>query len=243
MVGRFKSNKLKYYVIILLQAFDLTDDNYDDYVGGKKYVIVKFYTKWCHFCRMLSPEYDKLVDKFNSSRKDIIIGRLEAGANDIISNKYGINQFPIVALFKPGSKKIFSVFQGIRQSDHMADWINQNCPKIDIKEDINDNKINNSNNNESLQINTDLFNKSQLTDKKEFIKQQFFEVKNKLDEIEKKIKRNTKKNSNEKRRRKIRFSFDFSFNNIFVTIITLSIIFAFYKTGRKLLINAGQHND
>ena len=219
----------------------MTDDNYDDYVGGKKYVIVKFYTKWCNFCRMLSPEYDKLVDKFNSSRKDIIIGRLEAGSNDIISNKYGINQFPIVALFKPGSKKIFSVFQGIRQSEHLADWINQNCPKIEIKED--DNKIK-TNNNEALQINIDFIkNKSQLTDKKEFIKQQFFEVKNKLDEIEKKIKRNKIKNSNEKRYRKIRFSFDFSFNNIFVTIITLSIIFAFYKTGRKLLINAGQHND
>ena len=223
----------------------MTDDNYDDYVGGKKYVIVKFYTKWCNFCRMLSPEYDKLVDKFNSSRKDIIIGRLEAGSNDIISNKYGINQFPIVAMFKPGSKKIFSVFQGIRQSDHMADWINQNCPKIEIKEDNNDIRKNNSNNNELLQINIDFINnKSQLTDKKEFIKQQFFEVKNKLDEIEKKIKKNNKiKNNNEKRHRKIRFSFDFSFNNIFVTIITLSIIFAFYKTGRKLLINAGQHKD
>ena len=221
----------------------MTDENYDDYVGGKKYVIVKFYTKWCNFCRMLSPEYDKLVDKFNSSRKDIIIGRLEAGSNDIISNKYGINQFPIVAMFKPGSKKIFSVFQGIRQSDHMADWINQNCPKIEIKED-NNIKINNSNNNEALQISIDFINdKSQLTDKKEYIKQQFFEVKNKLDEIEKKIKRNKIKNSDEKRYRKIRFSFDFSFNNIFVTIITLSIIFAFYKTGRKLLINAGQHNE
>ena len=147
-------------------------------------------------------------------------------------------------MFKPGSKKIFSVFQGIRQSDHMADWINQNCPKIEIKEDQNNIKINNSNNNETLQINFDFINnKSQLTDKKEYIKQQFFEVKNKLDEIEKKIKRNKIKNSDEKRYRKIRFSFDFSFNNIFVTIITLSIIFAFYKTGRKLLINAGQHND
>lgn len=177
----------------------MTDENYDDYVGGKKYVIVKFYTKWCNFCRLLSPEYDKLVDKFNSSRKDIIIGRLEAGSNDIISNKYGINQFPIVAMFKPGSKKIFSVFQGIRQSDHMADWINQNCPKIEIKEDNNNIKINNSNNNETLQINVDFIsNKSQLTDKKEFIKQQFFEVKNKLDEIEKKIKRNKIKNNKEK---------------------------------------------
>lgn len=45
----------------------------------------------------------------------------------------------------------------------MADWINQNCPKIEIKEDNNNIKINNSNNNETLQINVDFIsNKSQL---------------------------------------------------------------------------------
>ena len=84
---------------------------------------------------MLSPEYDKLVDIFNNTRKDIIIGRLEADSNDITSTKYGINQFPIVALFAPGSKRIAAVYQGMRQSEHMANWINQACPKIEIKEE------------------------------------------------------------------------------------------------------------
>ena len=197
------------------------------------------------YCRMLSPEYDKLLDIFNSTtRKDIIIGRLEAGANDITANKYGINQFPIVALFKPGSKKIFSVFQGIRQSDHMANWINQNCPKIDIKEEEDNKKIKNTNNNESLHIDIDLINnKTQLTDKKDFIKQQFFELKKKLDEIEKEIEKNKLKNDNKRKNKRIRISFDFSFINVFLTVITVLIIFAFYKTGRKLLINAGQHKD
>ena len=175
-----------------------------------------------------------------------MIARLEAGANDITSNKYGINQFPIVALFQPGSKKIYTIYQGMREGEHMAKWIEQLCPKIDIKEE--DEKINNKNDNsnqESLHIDLEFINnRTQLTDKKEYIKQQFFSIKKKLDEIEKKIEKVKNKNNDKKKRnKKIRITFDFSFINIFLTAITLLIIFAFYKTGRKLLINAGQHKD
>ena len=122
-------------LIIKIQALDITDDNYDDIVGQKKYVLVEFYTKWCRFCQLLSPEYDRLVDILKETRKDVIIGRLEADMNDITRTKYGINQFPILALFMPNSKRIVGVYQGNRQAVDIANWINQNCPKIEIKED------------------------------------------------------------------------------------------------------------
>ena len=166
-----------------MQAFELTDENYDDYEGQKKYVLVKFFTKWCVYCCLLSPEYDKLAEKLYQTRNDVIIARLEAGANDITANKYVINQFPIVALFHPGSKKIHSVYQGERECDHMANWIEQLCPKIEIKEEKNNNKKEESNN-ENLQIDINLINnKTELTDKKDYIKEQFFKVKKQLDEI------------------------------------------------------------
>ena len=231
-----------------MQAFDLTDDNYDDYVGHQKYVLVEFYTKWCHFCRMLAPEYDKLVEIMNKTRNDVIIARIEAQSNDITSSKYGINQFPILALFKPDTKKIISIYQGNRQSDEMANWINQLCPKIEIKEEEKDNKINkkdkkNNTNQESLHIEIENINGTQLTDKKEFIKQEFFKIKKQLDEIEQKIEKGTEKINKKGKNKRIRITFDFTFVNVFLTVITLLIFFAFYKTGRKLLINAGQHKD
>ena len=121
---------------------ELTDDNYDDIIGHKKYALVEFYTKWCRFCKMLSPEYDEI-------------------------NK-----------------------------------------------------------------------KTELTDKSEYIKENFFDLKRRLDEIYKKIEinNNSKPNKN-KKYKKLRIVFDFTLVNIFVTGITLLIIFAFYQTGRKLLIN------
>lgn len=193
---------------------------------------------------MLSPEYDRLVDIMNQTRNDIIIGRLEAGSNDITSTKYGISQFPILALFMPDSKRIVSLYQGIRKGENIANWINQLCPKIEIKEEEeNNNKKDKIDNAESLHIDIDTINGTQLTDKKEFIKQQFFKIKKQLDEIEQKIEKGTEKNNKRVKNRRIRITFDFTFINIFMTIITLLIFFAFYKTGRKLLINAGHHKD
>ena len=206
---------------------------------------MEFYTKWCRFCQLLSPEYDKLVEIINNTRKDVIIGRLEADSNDITASKYGINQFPILALFMPGSKRISNTYQGMRKSENMADWINQLCPKIEIKEEeeINNKK---DEHNESLEIDMETINKkTEITAKNEFIKEKFFELKKRLDEIDKKLNNNT--NSKNKKiksvHKKLRITFDFNIVNIFVTGITLLIIFAFYQTGRKLLINSGFHKD
>ena len=238
MVGGIKSNSNKINNNRRLQAFDITDDNYDDIVGKKKYVLVKFYTKWCRFCQLLSPEYDKLVDIFNNTRKDVVIGRLDAGANDITATKYGINQFPIVALFFPGSQRIVDVYQGMRQSEHMANWLNHACPKIEIEE-----------NEESLEIDMEKINKkNEITEKKEFIKAKFFELQKQLDIIELNVDNitnntNSKNKTNSRRHKRLRITFDFNLTNIFITGITLLIIFAFYQTGRKLLINSQFHKD
>ena len=75
----------------------------------------------------------------------------------------------------------------------MANYLNQLYPRIEIKEDDETkNNINNKDNSnqESLQIDIDIINnKTYLTEKKEYIKQQFFTIKKQLDEIEKKVKK------------------------------------------------------
>ena len=126
----------------------------------------------------------------------------------------------------------------------MASWLNQSCPKNDIEEERNDNKGDTKE--ESLEIDLENINKkTEITDKNEFIKNRFFEIKKKLDEIDKKIENKTNIMIDIKKRKhkKLRITFDFTFVNIFVTGITLLIIFAFYQTGRKLLINSQFHKD
>ena len=153
-----------------------------------------------------------------------------------------------MALFAPGSKRIVGVYQGIRQSEHMANWINQVCPKIEIKEEE---KNDNENNKKEGSLEIDLENINQMTEitgKNEYIKNKFFEIKKRLDEIDKTIQNhtnttNTKTEFKAKKHKKLRITFEFTFINIVVTGITLLIIFAFYQTGRKLLFNSQFHQD
>ena len=127
----------------------------------------------------------------------------------------------------------------------MANWIKASCPKIEINE--NEQKDNKKEKNEEfLEIDLEEINKMKdITDKNEYIKKKFFEIKKKLDEIDKKLENstNTKANNKTRNHKKIRITFDFTFTNTFITGITLLIIFAFYQTGRKLLINSEFHKD
>jgi thiol-disulfide isomerase/thioredoxin len=119
-------------------------------------VVVEFYTKWCKFCKILSPEYDKLAKEYQEKRKDVVISRLEGQANSFTLQRYNIFRFPVIALFKPKSKEMYSIFQNERDFDHLSKWINDACPIIN-NEKKNEN-INRANN--LLQINneSEMFN-------------------------------------------------------------------------------------
>ena len=72
---------------------------------------MEFYTKWCHFCKLLAPEYGKLAQEYQNKRKDVVISRIEGQANDFTLQRFEIFRFPIIVLFKPNNKQIYSIFQ------------------------------------------------------------------------------------------------------------------------------------
>ena len=115
---------------------ELTSGNFDEIVGKEKYVVVKFYTKWCRYCRIMAPEYEKLYEDYQKGgRKDLVISRLEAGSNEEIARRYGIFSFPIVVIFNPNSSEIASIFQGRRTAEDMNLWIDRAAPLPEGLED------------------------------------------------------------------------------------------------------------
>ena len=67
------------------KVFEFTNDNIHEYIGSDKYIIIEFYTKWCMYCRNLFPIYEEIFKIFNSTRKDIIIGRINGEINSWIN--------------------------------------------------------------------------------------------------------------------------------------------------------------
>lgn len=218
---------------------ELNNDNFDDVVSKDKYVIVKFYTKWCVYCRKLAPEYEKLYELYQTKRNDVIIARIEGGANNIILARYGIYSFPIVALFAPGEKKIKQIYQGMRTVEMMDRWIEQIAPKVQIKPIT---AVTNS----STEIKVDdIKDKTEMTEESEYVKREFIEIKKKMNDIEKfinqvstnlTIKSNLKK-ENKEEGTKIVIEIDVSLFNIIMTVIVLSIIISVIVTGKKLIYN------
>lgn len=112
------------------KVLELTNDNFDNYIGKDKYVFVKFYTKWCFWCRKLSLTYDQLFEVVTAKREDVLIARIEAQINGLIASRYGIFSFPYLGLFHPGSDKIKDAFSGERELTNLIQWIDERTPII-----------------------------------------------------------------------------------------------------------------
>ena len=232
----------------------LTNENFDDFVGNNKYVIVEFFTTWCKYCREMFPEYEKLFNYYNNNntkRNDIIIARVDANKADVIALKYGIYQFPLIVMFYPKNKKIMDVFQGKRIFDFMKMWIEQRCPKIDINDNNEENKENKgdkNNNEEELKINSNNNNNSDLTEESEYVKMEFIDIKRRIKSLETNLNyindilnnnfENKKNNTNNKNKNtKIIIELDINFFNILCLIIVLFVIYAIYNSISKILLN------
>lgn len=236
---------------------ELTNDNFDDVVGKDKYVLVKFYTKWCMYCRMLAPEYEKLYERYQEKRNnEIIIARLEGGANDVIISRYGVYSFPLLGLFFPGDRRIKAVFQGQRTVDTLDNWLDHMAPKLEPpqkKEDPkkNDNNKTNENIEEDNKI-IEIQNKTNMTDESEYIKREFIDIKKKIGNIEKMIsslnniiekERNLRANNSKgkgkiiENKNKITIEIDVSPFNIILGLVVVSVIISIVLTGKKLIYN------
>jgi thiol-disulfide isomerase/thioredoxin len=143
-----KNYELIFSLILIFQMFNLAfsikewweetkiqildDNNFYDVVGKDKYVVVKFFTKWCMYCKMMAPEYEKFYELYLKKRDDILIKKIECSDKKVCID-YGIFAFPFVGLFFPGSKKLKSVFKYRRSAEFFDKWITLVAPKKNLK--------------------------------------------------------------------------------------------------------------
>jgi len=74
--------------------------NFYKTINQDKYTVFDFWATWCGPCRVISPIFEQLAEKF----PDIAFHKVDIDAEPAIAEEVGISAMPTFILFKSGSK-------------------------------------------------------------------------------------------------------------------------------------------
>lgn len=90
----------------------LTDSNFEQAVKENPLLVVDFWAAWCGPCRMVSPIIKQLASELAGKAA---FGKLNVDENPMVSQAFGIQSIPTIAIFKNG-KAIDAIIGAVSKS-------------------------------------------------------------------------------------------------------------------------------
>ena len=86
----------------MVEVKHATDSTFEELVlQNEKPVVVDFWAAWCGPCRMVSPELEKLAEKYEGF---VEVVKVDVDANPAVSQAFNILSLPTIAFFQPGKQ-------------------------------------------------------------------------------------------------------------------------------------------
>lgn len=81
---------------------ELDDKSFAETINGKQNVLVEFYAPWCTYCKRFAPKLKQFASLLKSSPrgKDLILAKVDGDEHPDLADKYSVQGYPTVLLFK-----------------------------------------------------------------------------------------------------------------------------------------------
>lgn len=76
---------------------DLNSNNFDEFIANNKIAIVDFWADWCGPCKMMKP----VLESFEQET-GIVVGKIDADANQELSEKFNVSSIPTILVLENG---------------------------------------------------------------------------------------------------------------------------------------------
>ena len=86
---------------------DVGDEDFGDFVGRFRFVVVDFWASWCPPCMVIAPIIEKLAKQYAGK---IVFAKVNVDQNPKTASMYGITAIPTLIFFKDG--EVFDVVVG-----------------------------------------------------------------------------------------------------------------------------------
>ncbi|MDE0395193.1 MAG: thioredoxin [Gammaproteobacteria bacterium] len=79
---------------------EVTDETFEEMIGGAELAIVDFWAEWCGPCRIVGPIVDELAGEY--ADKGVVVAKLDVDQSPAVANRFGIRSIPSILFFKDG---------------------------------------------------------------------------------------------------------------------------------------------
>jgi len=119
-------------------VYELTQDNFDEWIAEQDYALVKFYAPWCGHCKSLAPEYELAAQALEGK---VAFAKIDGTENDQLAQSFEVRGFPTLFWFQKGIEGAMP-YGGGRVKDTIISWIERQMlselPEIASQEELDD---------------------------------------------------------------------------------------------------------